>query len=318
MPHWLLKSSVHRFISWLPQSHRWNALFQRTFTGSLDMPYRRFEHRVKELGTHRTHLTRYRPQLSDKEFNGLELGTGWYPIAPVPMHLSGANQVWSYDIVPLATPERAFRTLQLFVECHQKGRLRELLPELDEQRIETLASALDRPGAEADPMALYDSMKITLKVGDVCDASLDPGSVDLIWSHVVLPHVPAPVLARMFAAFHRFLSPEGMMSHEIGLKDQYAAFDRSLNPLNFYRFTDGAWRWLNSPIIPQNRLRINDYRSLLQDAGFEPLEEILTKEDPSILNDLPLADKFRGYSEDDLRTIWAVIISCKAPSKTPL
>ena len=38
MPHWMIKSAIHRAISLLPRSDRWNELFQHCVTRSLELP----------------------------------------------------------------------------------------------------------------------------------------------------------------------------------------------------------------------------------------------------------------------------------------
>ena len=100
------------------------------------------------------------------------------------------------------------------------------------------------------------------------------------------------------------------MSHTISLDDQYASYDCGITQFNFLRFPDWAWRCLNNPIIPLNRLRISDYRRAFSESGFQVVDEISQRGDPAQLARTPLADRFRGYSNDDLLVVhtWLVAI----------
>jgi hypothetical protein len=46
MPHWLIKAALQRGISFLPRSHKWNELFQKHVTKSIELTPNRFEERL--------------------------------------------------------------------------------------------------------------------------------------------------------------------------------------------------------------------------------------------------------------------------------
>ena len=103
------------------------------------------------------------------------------------------------------------------------------------------------------------------------------------------------------------------MSHLILFDDQYAYYDRHITPLNFLRFSDRTWRWLNNPIIPLNRLRITDYRQALRDTGFRIIEETIVDScDPTVLARIRLAPRFRRYPEGDLLVLRAWLAAAPA------
>ena len=56
------------------------------------------------------------------------------------------------------------------------------------------------------------------------------------------------------------------MSFRIDLADHYSYFDKSSSRYHFLRYDDRRWRWANSPLQYQNRLR-SDYRRLVEGAG---------------------------------------------------
>jgi SAM-dependent methyltransferase len=132
---------------------------------------------------------------------------------------------------------------------------------------------------------------------------LPDGSVDFVSSTDVCEHVPEDDLAAIFRECFRLLRPGGAFSCRIDLQDHYSYFDRGLSRYNFLRFSDRTWALVNSPIHFQNRLRAPEYLALVRDAGFE-----LVVDNPSgpseqgraELQELPLAERFRGYSVEDL------------------
>jgi len=93
------------------------------------------------------------------------------------------------------------------------------------------------------------------------------------------------------------------------MADQFSSFDRSITPFNNMRYSSRAWRWLDSPIIPQNRLRASDYSQAYRNAGFE----IVAREDvngaQSDLASVKIATEFARYSRDDLLVLYSWLIA---------
>jgi SAM-dependent methyltransferase len=139
---------------------------------------------------------------------------------------------------------------------------------------------------------------------DARKTGLPAESVDFVSSTDVCEHVPADDLAAIFRECHRLLRPGGAFSCRIDLQDHYSYFDRSLSRYNFLRFSDGAWRLVNSPLHFQNRLRAPDYLRLVRDAGFELLVERPSgpgEDGLRQLQEIPLAERFRnGYTPEEL------------------
>ena len=82
-------------------------------------------------------------------------------------------------------------------------------------------------------------------------------------------------------------------------------FDRSLTPFNFLRYADPAWRRYDNPIIPQNRLRISDYRRLVRAGGFNITQEVNRRGSAADLSQVPLATHFQKYDREDLLVIYS-------------
>jgi len=101
----------------------------------------------------------------------------------------------------------------------------------------------------------------------------------------------------------RLLKRGGVPQPRVGLEDHYSHFDRSLSDFNFLKFGDRSWRLPNPSLQYQSRLRYPDYLRLLRESGFELLRERTSRvSDAELerLRGLKLAQRFRGYSPDEL------------------
>jgi hypothetical protein len=297
MPNWLIKSALHRTISWLPNRQFWNGLFQTWITKSNHLEPAAFETKVAE--SHR-HLQAFQPAHRPvTDFTVFELGTGWFPIIPIGLYLCGAREVWTVDIEPLLNPGRLNRVLQFYCDYAQRGQLKPLLPQHLPERLEKLRPLL--PQALTQPPAtVLAQLPVHVLVADARKTPVPPASVDFFTSSGVLEYIPRPVLQGILAEARRIAAPGAVMSHRLNLIDQYSYFDSSITAFNFLRYTERQWRWLNSPLTWQNRLRISDFRTLLTDAGFEIAREESTPGSPQALASVPLAPEFKRYTREDL------------------
>ncbi|MBI2929404.1 MAG: class I SAM-dependent methyltransferase [Verrucomicrobia bacterium] len=307
MPNWMIKSAVQRVISGLPRSHAWNGLFQRYVTRGLDLGIGEFEAKLNACRKHFENYRHFSPR-PRAGFRALELGTGWFPILPVGLHLCGASEIWTFDIAPLLRDFTFKQTLLLFCEYDQKGALHKFLPAARPERITNLHGSVAR-AAEQAPEALLKALNIHVLVRDARQTGLPSKSIDLVFSNVVLEHIPRAELADLFAEVRRVCADEAVISHYVGMADQYASFDRSITPFNFLKYPASRWRLLDNPIIPQNRLRISDYRSLLQEAGCSIVKELHTSGSTEALRQVKLAPEFRKYSQEDLLVLFAWIVA---------
>ena len=105
MPHWLIKSAIHRAISVLPNRQKFNEWFQRNVTKSLGLSQGAFEYKLDCCRRYLEDFLAEHPGRLEN-FTAVELGTGWYPIAPIGLYLCGAKEIWSFDIDPLLSRER--------------------------------------------------------------------------------------------------------------------------------------------------------------------------------------------------------------------
>lgn len=236
-----------------------------------------------------------------------ELGTGPWPIIPIALYILGASKINTYDIAPLVRHDVLKRTLELFSLSSANGLLEKYLGKVDKKRVCKVKELLQKTDSES-PSKLLSSINIHLHIGDARTTSLSDNSVDLIFSTVVLEHISAEVLEGLLAEFNRVAAVDAVMSHYIGLADQYASFDKSISPFNFLRFTDKQWRLFNNPIIPLNRLRIEDYRNIFRTNGLEIVKEDNVSGLLSDLEKTPLSPKFLHYKTEDLLVLYSWLV----------
>ena len=105
------------------------------------------------------------------------------------------------------------------------------------------------------------------------------------------------------------------MSHWINLVDQFSYFDKNITPFNYLKYTEKQWRWFNSPLTWQNRLRISDYRDLVARTGYEMIKEECTSGNPADLARVQLSPEFRNYRQEELLVLTAWIVARPQRSK---
>ena len=201
----------------------------------------------------------------------LELGTGWNPVQPIAHFLCGAGKVETFDIESLLQPDRVARVIEHFRNFARDGRLAKELPALIPARL-----------ARLDEVA---------------------STAANLFSQAVFEYIPRATSIVLMREFRRVVRPGAVTSHYINLSDQYQNFDHTLSQLNFLRYSARQWRWLDSPIIPQTRLRISDYREIFQQTGWRIFREENTSSAVEDLRCVPLAPEFHGYREEDLRVV---------------
>jgi hypothetical protein len=141
MPKWLVKATVQRAISMLPQSQSWNYVFQKHVTGSLNLDTVWFQRRLREC---RWHLENYFNTSAHPNARVLELGTGWYPTIPLSFWLCGVSNIVTIDIQPVLRREAIRKTFESFIASAERGELATVLPWLKEDRLAVLKTLINR------------------------------------------------------------------------------------------------------------------------------------------------------------------------------
>ena len=307
MPNWLIKSAIHRAISWLPRSQLWNELMQTHVTHSLGMTPERLEAKMVEC---RKFFDSFRARGRDAaDFVALELGTGWYPTIPIGLYLCGATEIHTIDIDPLLRPARIKHLLELIEESAGSGILATWLPACRPERVEKLVSLLTFVDLES-PAMLLERIGINVIVKDAQAIPLPDHSVDLIFTSGVLEYIPSAVMENILMEFRRVARPDAMMAHRINLVDQYSYFDPSITAFNYLKYTARQWGYLNSPLIWQNRFRLSDYKRVIANSGFRILEEENIAGLEEDLARVELSGEFKHYQRADLLILHSYLAAC--------
>ena len=220
----------------------------------------------------------------------------------------GHQKIWTFDIAPLLRSARLDLLLNYFDEYDRTGVLKNVLPWVDPDRVAQLRRVI-RSGANSSPEALLGELNIHAVVRDAQNTGLNPGSIDLLVSTAVLEYIPAEVLHDIFVEFQKVASSNAVMSHYIVLSDQFATFDKSITPFNFLRYSTERWKWLRSPLIPLNRLRISDYRALHGSGRIRHRQRDQHDGSAEDLAKVPLAPEFQTYSAADLLVLFSWLTS---------
>jgi hypothetical protein len=307
MQKWILKAFAQQIIGRLPKSYLWNRIFQKYITHGYYSNYKSFEGKLYCCQRHLDNYYKYSPA-PNPDFAALQLGTGWWPIVPIGLYICGVNNIWAYDIAPLLKKDNLRRTLELYLEYWENGQLGMFLKSVKPERIASLEGLYNR--IDDEPIAdLLKSINIYLQTYDGRNIYLPDHSIDLFFSTVVLEHIGASGLEILFKEFKRIAADNAVMSHYIGLKDQYSSFDQSITPYNFLKFTDRKWRLFNNPLIPQSRLHINGYREINKNTGWKIIDEKNELGSLVDLNKINLAPEFKKYSADDLLVLFSWMVS---------
>ena len=121
-------------------------------------------------------------------------------------------------------------------------------------------------------------------------------SVDFVFSQAVLEHIRLRDLPATLLELRRVVSPTGIASHEVDLKDHLGG---SLNNL---RFSDRVWEseFMARSGFYTNRLRYIQMLELFRETGYEPEVVDVRRWDRLPIDRAKLAARFRLLSEEDL------------------
>ncbi len=307
MPNWLLKSAVQRTISWLPYSHYWNGLLQKYVTKGYLPNQGLLEGKLKNCNQHLDYYRKFSANPRN-DFTAFELGTGSRPIVPIGLYLCGAKSIWTYDLHPVLEENTTKHVVKLFRENIKNGSISKWLANLDPDRIEKFME-ISKDLSWKVPNQFLFRLDIHAKQGDASKTDISSSSIDLVFSTVVLEHIAASTIHTLYKEFSRITSEDSIMSHHIGLADQYASFDKSISEFNFLQYSSKEWKWRNNPMIPLTRLRINEHRKITEESGFKILHEDSIKGKESDLKSIKLAREFIDLPLEDLLVLYAWIVS---------
>jgi hypothetical protein len=305
MRSWVVKAAAVAVLSRVPSGDRLAAFARRHVTKSLKLADNVAAGKCERAARHVQYFLEVNALVAlPDDFVALELGTGWFPCAPIAASLLGASRVYTLDLNShLAWPqvEHTLHKVGDLARSHSFAGVRS-------DRIALIDEAI----ATGDVSRAFEVLGIRSIVGDA-RTFVPERPVDLFFSNNTLEHIPEDVLSEIFTNFRRIGSERAVMSHWIDMSDHFMGFDPKIGPFHFLRFTEPAFSWINGAVHYQNRLRHSDFQRLHRDGGWHVALDEPTRGDRADLHRHPLATEFHRYAEDDLLVYEAWMVSAKRP-----
>jgi hypothetical protein len=195
----------------------------------------------------------------------LEIGTGWFAVAPLMAYLLGAREVTTVDIHPwlrLRNTLKVIESIEPLLErlACETGTSRKAI----QDRYEVMQAAAAKSRTLDDLLAPF-SVRY-LSPCDLTQADIESESFDAVISSNVLEHVPPDVLVGLHETARRILRRDGYAAHRFNPGDHYVSLTGSA--VNFLKYSEKAWAWLGgSGLSYHNRMRTTEHVEVLARAG---------------------------------------------------
>jgi SAM-dependent methyltransferase len=293
---WILKACIQKTISFLPYNHSINYLFQKYVTKGVRLTDELFEDKLIHCKNHLHYFSAY---ATTERTSSLEIGTGWYPIVPLGLYLSGFDEIVSVDISDLLKTEAVHQTIERYDTYLTSGRLSAYLDKIDMVRFAKLKELLKSNEPAHD---LLKKINVQVIIGDARKIDRPNDSFDLVNSNNTFEHIYPEILIDIVKEFKRLLKPSGIMSHQIDMSDHFAHLDKSITIYNFLKYSDKQWARIDNTIQPQNRLRDRDFKKIFSDLNLKIVYQQKRDGDTDQITALrPLLDaKYKNYSDAEL------------------
>lgn len=214
-----------------------------------------------------------------KQFTCLELGPGDSLLSGVVARAFGASRVYMVD-----AGNYAARNIEPY------------------HRLAALLRSRGMPVPEAENAARFDELLtgcniVYLTEGVNSLRDIPSGSVDYIWSQVVLEHVPKMQFRELLCELRRVMSEGAVGSHSIDLRDHLGG------ALNNLRFTERVWEseLFRRSGFYTNRIRFSEMVEMINRAGFD-LDIVRMQYWESLPTPRAvMAEPFASLDEDELR-----------------
>lgn len=292
----MLKAAAQKFISLLPFTQQTNQLLQKYVTKRTSITDVFFTDKLIHVQKHLQYFFKY--SNLKNEFTTLELGTGRYPIIPICMYLSGANKIYSVDINDMTSADKIKQTIIRINKSYEDGVLQQYIT-VDKSRLTKLNDLLVIDNEQQFNDAFH-SLGFLFLLEDINKSKIEMHSIDLLHSNNTFEHIAPNDLKHMMTTFKLLLKPSGLMSHFIDMTDHFSHFDKSISVFNYLKYSPKKWQLIDNNILPQNRLRITDFRNLFEQNNFEVLIEENNNGPIAELQAMHIDTAFKHYTEKDL------------------
>jgi len=303
---WVLKAIVQKTISIFPHKNKINHWFQKKVTKGVQLTDEHFQNKITHAKDHIEFLLSYKNTIDLRCF---ELGTGWYPVVPLSLYLSGANQIFTIDISSHLTKGSFITTLKKILDWDAAGKLSFYLPKKKEDR--WLRFKIIYANSQQMTLAeMLTQFNIQTIVGDARKINLSENSIDYICSNNTFEHIYPTILEDILKEFKRIINTDGgLMSHFIDLTDHFAHFDSSITIYNFLKFSKKKWAIIDNSIQPQNRLRFLHYLNIYQKLQIPAQKAKIRKGDIEALSSIKIDPSFNVFTQKELAISHGYVIS---------
>ena len=293
---WYLKSAGFKVLSAVPGGAKLYAFAQQHVTRSTTPNRPRVEQKIGVGLQYWQWLKAHGRAEALRDGAILDFGAGWHPTIPLLNYSLGVPKQFLLDLTPLMASQRVVDTVRIFRDVVSdpgwpaRGELRRV-PEPVKNEDTPPTDLLGRYGFSYH--APYDPASGALRA-----------AADAVFCTQVLLHISREGLGHCFQLLHDCLKPGGLLLATIHLMDLYSMADARITPYNHLKFSPQCWeRWVNSSLMPFNRLKARDYRELLVAAGFSPLHfEVNAPSDADFaqLDSVKIHPYFQHYTREEL------------------
>ena len=289
---WKLKVLAQFILSKIPFGEDVNYWLQKKLNSYSDEKFR--ERIIDIVKT----INNIRPRKSLDNATVVEVGTGWEAICPIILYLMGVGMCHTYDHVKHVRYELVKKLLaSLESMLADISTLSSVPLDVLERRFSSLKNASSLDDIFLGANIIYHAP------GDASKTGLRDESVDLVYSHAVLEHVPENVIVEITQESKRILKKNGLAYHLIGLHDHYAGFDGKVSRINFLKYPEWAWSFfVKNNISFHNRLREKQFLAAFTNCGADIvwLENKTDPADLARLRTMKVDVAFQGMSHEEL------------------
>lgn len=283
---WKLKVLIQFFLSKLPFGEELNHLLQKSINR---FSPEETSARILELSKNLYKINR----LMDLEgVCVVEIGTGWDLINPILLYLMGAKICHTYDHVRHVR----FELVRVVISAIEINLLE--ISKVTHIPVDLLRSRFVKlQECESLDDLLLQANIIYRAPADASLSGLENSSVDLIYSHAVLEHVPEKTIYDLMEESKRILKDKGVAYHLIGLHDHYARFSRQISRVNFLQYPEWLWSFfIKNKISYHNRLREKQFLHIFESCGGQVvwLEHKIDISDVDALQYMKIDKSFHG------------------------
>ncbi len=197
-----------------------------------------------------------------------EIGTGWAPVLPIALSLTGAR-CRTFDVV-----RHLRKDILANVLTGIAGHL-DFLSRIGGCSLESVSQRYRKLSQEGEVGDILKTIHVhyTAPV-DTRFLPIEDGSEDVLVSRLVLQHIPPKNLPDVVRETYRILKPGGIAIHSINLHDEYAMahVDQDITLVNFLKYPSWFWEHFgNNSVKYVNRSRYPYYLEVVETAGFRIL-----------------------------------------------